>query len=532
MSRTRQLSKVIVRAFEEYAKGTHTLETMAEFLAELGLETRHRTPLAKASISRMLTNRAYLGLVKHKGEYHEGRFEPILSATLFEAVQNILLRRAKPRKSKQRHDFLFTGLLSCGECGSAITAQFSRGKCGGIYRYYRCTKKKGSCSQKYLQEKDLAAQLKARLKSVALCDEWTGKMLKQVEAWEKEQVHSSQSFVQNLKSKVSDTQEKLDKLVSAYIDGDIPKENYLAKKEQLLNQKVSLANDLEDFGRTGKNWLQPLRAWILDANKAEKLSRSESFGEIKAFVQKIGTNPLLLDKSVSVSFGEPWDFAASRLAGRAPAERRSREAMLPSGSKNSESILWWTRRESNPCLRVANLARLPLPPRAHVPGCCTKQNSTNFEGSFIATQRKAKWPHQDERSVSDKNDVVKRIVWITSDPLDVHELRFLPLPYRDRDHVCPPRSVPVCQQPCLRRASNMLPLAPRDGLLGVAHGVVLSRLHLHKHRLVSILRHNVDFASTHPFVATQNTVPQSFEVPRCHLFSRLSKLPAHFLCFG
>ena len=44
---------------------------------------------------------------------------------------------------------------------------------------------------------------------------------------------------------------------------------------------------------------------------------------------------------VSVSFGEPWDFAASRLAGRAPAERRSREAMLPSGSKNSESILWW-----------------------------------------------------------------------------------------------------------------------------------------------------------------------------------------------
>ena len=160
------LSKVIVRAFEEYAKGTHTLKTMAEFLAELGLETRHRTPLAKASISRMLTNRAYLGLVKHKGEYHEGRFEPILSATLFEAVQNVLLRRAK-----QRHDFPFTGLLNCGECGSAITAQFSRGKCGGIYRYYRCTKKKGACSQKYLQEIDLAAQLKARFKSIAICDE-------------------------------------------------------------------------------------------------------------------------------------------------------------------------------------------------------------------------------------------------------------------------------------------------------------------------------------------------------------------------
>ncbi len=112
-------------------------------------------------------------------------------------------------------------------------------------------------------------------------------MLKQVDEWQRENVHSSQSFVQNLKSKLSDTQEKLDKLVSAYIDGDIPKENYLAKKEKLLKQKVSLANDLEDFGRMGKNWLQPLRAWILDANKAEKLSASDSFPEIKAFVQKI-----------------------------------------------------------------------------------------------------------------------------------------------------------------------------------------------------------------------------------------------------
>jgi DNA invertase Pin-like site-specific DNA recombinase len=346
------LSKVIVRAFEEFATGKHTLGSLAEFLAELGLETKNRTPLAKASVSRMLTNQAYLGLVKHKGEYHEGRFEPILSATLFEAVQEVLRRKAKPRKSKQRHDFPFTGLMACGECGSAITAQFSRGKCGGIYRYYRCTKKKGVCSQKYIQEKDLAAQIKARLQSVALCDEWTYKMLKQVDEWEKEQNHSSQKFVQNLKNKLLETQEKLDKLVSAYIDGDIPKENYLPKKEELLKQKVSLANDLEDFGRTGKNWLQPLRAWILDTKKAKNLASSENYEEMKRFVQKVGTNPKFLDKSISFSFLPPWDFLALRLAQSPNAERRSREAVL---SQNGESCDWWcllekvrTHFEQNP----------------------------------------------------------------------------------------------------------------------------------------------------------------------------------------
>jgi len=249
----------------------------------------------------MLPNRAYLGFVAHKGEYHEGRFEPILSLATFEAVQEILKRKAKPRKSKQRHNFPFTGLLTCGQCGSAITAQYAHGN-GGTYRYYRCTKKKGNCVQKYLREDLLVSQLKARLQSVALCDEWTEKMLKQVEVWEKEQVHSSQTFVQNLRGNQKETQEKLDKLVSSYIDGDIPKESYLVKKEELLKQKVSLASQKSDFGRMGKNWIEPLRSWILDIQKAEKLSQGDSFGEIKAFVQKVGTNHQLLDKSVSFSF--------------------------------------------------------------------------------------------------------------------------------------------------------------------------------------------------------------------------------------
>ena len=86
------------------------------------------------------------------------------------------------------------------------------------------------------------------------------------------------------------------------------------------------------------------RIRTLDANKAEKLSQGDSFGEIKEFVQKIGTNPKLLDKLVSVSFGEPWDFDASRKAGRTYAEGRSRE-VIP-----LENRVMWTYGESDPDL--------------------------------------------------------------------------------------------------------------------------------------------------------------------------------------
>ncbi len=163
-------------------------------------------------------------------------------------------------------------------------------------------------------------------------------MLKQVEVWEKEQVHSSQTFVQNLRENQKETQEKLDKLVSSYIDGDIPKESYLVKKEELLKQKVSLASQKSDFGRMGKNWIEPLRSWILDIQKTEKLSQGDSFGEIKAFVQKVGTNHQLLDKSVSFSFNAPWDFLAQFLASR--ASRRGEHSDLSPAKKLKSFELW------------------------------------------------------------------------------------------------------------------------------------------------------------------------------------------------
>ena len=124
-------------------------------------------------MKRILNNKAYLGIITHRGEEFEGNFEPIISLNIFEAVQNLLSRRARPRKSKKSHDFPFTGLLTCGECGAAITAQWSKGK----YRYYRCTKRLGKCSQSYLSEGLLAEQLKQQLQKISIGDDWAKKML-------------------------------------------------------------------------------------------------------------------------------------------------------------------------------------------------------------------------------------------------------------------------------------------------------------------------------------------------------------------
>ena len=236
--------------------------------------------------------------------------------------------------------------MTCGQCNSPITAQWAKRKSGGLYRCYRCTKKRGICSQKYIQEKDLAAQIRAQLQSVALPDTHTDWMLKRVDEWEKEQTNKSQSSVQNIKSKITETQEKLDKLVSAYIDGDIPKESYLSKKEELLKPKVSLTG--QKTKPTTRNPLEPLHSWILDTKKASFLAFSNDYPEMKQIIQKIGTNPKLSDRSLSFSFIPPSDFLASRLAGRAPTIPFAPLARPDFSVSNSESIFLSGCGESNP----------------------------------------------------------------------------------------------------------------------------------------------------------------------------------------
>ena len=337
-------AKIIERAFEEFSEAKYTLESLGKRLAEFGLESKNRTPLAKATIQRMLTNVAYIGLIKHDNDIHEGNYQPILSRQLFEAVQNKLKERARPRKSKKRHDFPFVGLFHCGECGGMITAQFAKGN-GGIYRYYRCTKKLGSCSQPYIGESKLAEQLKSLLQTVTIRDDWTIKMLKQVDEWEKENFQSSRTFVQNLETELKVVQQKLDKLVSAYLDGDIEKEIYLEKKEGLMKQKMSLFKQKEDFGQKGKNWVEPLREWIKSSSEAEIGQKFKNYHELKQVVEKIGTNRLLLNRKAQMDFSEPWGFIASRFAGRGDAEGRSPEA---TSSENLTCFNWSDRWELNP----------------------------------------------------------------------------------------------------------------------------------------------------------------------------------------
>ena len=140
-------------------------------------------------------------------------------------------------------------------------------------------------------------------------------MLRQADIWEKEEKVSSGSDVGRIKESEQEIQQKLDSLITLYLDGEIPKENYLAKKDEFLHKKVSLTEKINSARHKRNNWNEPLREWILDMKKGAELVSSSDFYEIRDYLKKIGTNPRMHDKSVSVSFCPPTEFAFAEKTG-------------------------------------------------------------------------------------------------------------------------------------------------------------------------------------------------------------------------
>jgi hypothetical protein len=302
-------SKIIKKIFEEFAEGKHTVETARQRLGFFGILAKNGSPLCAATLHYILKNPMYTGVIRSKGEIYEGKFEALISRATFEAVQQRLKESSKPRKSKLKHDFALTGLFKCGSCGSAITAQYAKGN-GGTYRYYRCTKKKGKCWQRYLREDRIQNQVMDVLQMVALPDGWAHKMLAQVEVWEKEEQQSLISFAQSAEIKLKDTEEKLDKLINAFLEETIDKETYLKKKEELVMLKTEIIQKKADFAQKGKLWVEPLRKWIKSANQIEKIAFSKDFCFEKSLLKKIGTNRILRDKKIHMNFVAPYSLIA------------------------------------------------------------------------------------------------------------------------------------------------------------------------------------------------------------------------------
>src|SRR3990172_5988466 len=226
---------LVKKIFELYATGNYSLKDVRKLITSAGLLSRKKNMLSVSNIQSILSNSFYYGVFKYNGEMYDGKHEPAISKKLFDKCAEVSARNAHPMK-RGINKHVFRGIFLCEECGCGITSEVQKG-----HTYYRCTKKKGVCTQKYIREEFLAEQANDIIKKVSLPSEWKEFMLAELDKEQASSFHSDALFFQNLKNKIKSVEETLDRLLDAHLDSTITSEEYIGKKQKLLNQKIDFS---------------------------------------------------------------------------------------------------------------------------------------------------------------------------------------------------------------------------------------------------------------------------------------------------
>ena len=283
------IAPLIKKTFEAYSSGSFTLRELRDKFNALGLKRKSGKELAVSNYQKLLKNPIYTGLMRYNGEIFEGKHEPIISKKLFDSVQEVMMRKSKP-KSRGLKPFLYRGFFRCGECGCFITTETQKG-----HNYLRCTKRKNPCSQKYTREEIITSEIQKEIKKVSLPEDWASWMLAENRKDMESEAQSSTLFADSTKAEISLLDSKIEKLMNAYLESALSLEEYRNTKNALVASKQLLKEKLSAFEQKANNRFELTEKFL----KFNMELANEGINEEKLHLfKKVGSNFLIKDRTV------------------------------------------------------------------------------------------------------------------------------------------------------------------------------------------------------------------------------------------
>ena len=299
------MGPLVRQAFELYATGRYSLETLRIELEKLGLRQRKGGSVNRNSLSVILNNPFYMGVIRIRktNETFAGIHVPLVTRGLFDRVQAIL--SGKCGAKTQRHVFLFRRMIHCATCRYSLIGERQKG-----HAYYRCHTQ--SCPPTCLREGDISAALENVLQMITFND-WEKEFFKTKVAHLKENWASErEAQLSVLKMQLGQVKDRLSRLTDAYLDQVLDKELFEQKKTTLLSEQKMFEEQLTRCERSGGQEMSRIEKFLELAGNAW-LSYQMATPEKKREMLKILTsNWQATEKNLELKLQSPFQEVANR----------------------------------------------------------------------------------------------------------------------------------------------------------------------------------------------------------------------------
>ncbi len=243
---------LVVRAWELYATGDHTLDSLEATMADLGLTCRPTgrwpvpKPVSASTLHNMLRDPYYVGYVIWKGQMYPGRHEPLISDELFTRVQEVLRQRSANGNRARVHNHYLKGFLFCPRCRddgetSRLVLSTPTGRNGTRYEYFVCRRNiEGFCNLPALPAATVEDAIAEHYRTLQLPAHFAAEARKLLEEAVADEQTSVRRMHADLNRQLQEVDKKESRLIDLPADDSMPQAKVRMKLIELKSQRKRL----------------------------------------------------------------------------------------------------------------------------------------------------------------------------------------------------------------------------------------------------------------------------------------------------
>ncbi len=306
---------LVRKIFDMILTGTYSVSKVYQIMTqEFNLSSNRNGKLALSNFYNILTNTFYFGQFeypKNSGNFYIGKHIPMITEEEFNKIQ-IILGRKSVRKPRTKN-FAYTGMIHCAECGAQITAEdrFRYLKNGKVlhFVYYHCTKKiKRDCTQKYLELKKLESQIMDLISKISIPTEFADWAIKILKEENEKETRESKQLLDKFEKDYKTVIKELGQLLNMKIKEMITDDEYLEKKRELEEKKLSVKRLIDNFDNQADEWIKNVEKLFDFAKNVQIKFETGSIDDKRQILSFLGSNLRLNDKKLSINIEKPMIY--------------------------------------------------------------------------------------------------------------------------------------------------------------------------------------------------------------------------------
>lgn len=310
---------IVRKVFELYATGAFSIKQICKKMkAEHGISWRY------TYVHKMLKNSFYHGVMLINQKEYPHCYPPIITESLYKEVQVVRTRFKKNPVKYAGYNYIYRGLLRCGDCSLAITPEKQKG-----FVYYHCTQFNGRHNAAWFREEKITEVIGQVFKNLQVPKEVVKQITDSLKELHQNKVEFQEKEIKKLTQEQKTNARMMDNLYLDRLKGRITESDYDRFYQKLKDQTTDVSIRLEQIQEADHNYYITCKYVLELLSRAHELFMSSEVEERRQLIKLVLSNLRIEGDMILYELHKPFDILV----------------------KNANSLFWRPQGDSNPCFR-------------------------------------------------------------------------------------------------------------------------------------------------------------------------------------